>query len=219
VLLTTTRRLRVVAVVLALAVVVAACGGGDDDAGSSTTESTTTSTASADGSGSTAPTTDGTTPDQLPPVTGPFAEGRTPIPGFGEVEVRIVEGPDGEPIVLCVLVADTPDQRARGLMEVTDLGGYDGMLFRFETDSDGGFWMKNTVLPLSIAYLDADGAVVSTADMDPCPPGTDRCPSYPADGPYRQALEVEQGGLAPLGLEAGSPARLEVAGPCQPLTT
>jgi uncharacterized membrane protein (UPF0127 family) len=209
------RRLRRVVVVLAVGVLLAACGGGGgDDTSSSSPGSSSTGDApsSADD-----PTT--TITDALPPVDGPFAEGRTPIPGFGEVEVRIVEGPDGEPVVLCVLVADTPDQRARGLMEVTDLGGYDGMLFRFDVDSDGGFWMKDTVLPLSIAYLDADGAVVGTADMDPCPPGTDRCPSYPADGPYRMALEVEQGGLAPLGLEAGSPARLEVTGPCRPLTT
>jgi uncharacterized protein len=141
---------------------------------------------------------------------------RTPPPGLealGEVEVRIVEGPDGEPIVICVLVADTEAERQRGLMEVTDLGGYDGMLFLFDTDSEGGFWMKDTLLPLSIAYLDADGAVVSTADMDPCPDGT-ACPSYAAAGPYRMALEVEQGGLAPLGLTEGSPARVEVAGPC-----
>jgi len=228
----TSRRRRVATWALLAAVLLAACGG-DDDAGSSTTTSTSTPRATADGSGS-SPTTDGTTTSDgptttdgtttsdgngLPPVTGPFAEGRTAIPGFGEIEVRIIEGPDGKPIVLCVLVAETPAQRQRGLMEVTDLGGYDGMLFRFPADSDGGFWMKDTVLPLSIAYLDADGAVVSTADMDPCPPGTARCPSYPADGPYRMALEVEQGGLEPLALEEGGSARLEVTGPCPPLTT
>lgn len=207
------RRLRLVTAVLAVLVLLGACG---DDAPSSSDGTTTTAepvSASADattpGSVSAAPTT-------LPPVDGPFAEGRTPIPGFGEVEVRIVEGPDGEPVVVCVLVADTAAQRARGLMEVTDLGGYDGMLFRFETDSDGGFWMKDTLLPLSIAYLDADGAVVSTADMDPCPPA-EACPSYPADGRYRMALEVEQGGLDELGLTEDGGARLEVTGPCQPL--
>lgn len=150
----------------------------------------------------------------------PSTPARTTIPGFGEVEVRIVEGPDGEPIVICVLVADTPEQRARGLMGVTDLGGYDGMLFRFEDDADGGFWMKDTLLPLSIAYLDAAGAVVSTADMDPCPEGTARCPSYAAAGPYRMALEVPQGGLDALGLTEGSPARLEVTGEtCRAPTT
>ncbi|HEV7722688.1 MAG TPA: DUF192 domain-containing protein [Iamia sp.] len=214
----TSRRRRAATWALLVAVLLAACGG-DDDAGAPTTTSTSLATAGGSDATEGSSTTDGTTGNGLPPVTGLFAEGRTPIPGFGEIEVRIVEGPDGEPIVICVLVAETPAQRQRGLMEVTDLGGYDGMLFRFPADSDGGFWMKDTVLPLSIAYLDADGAVVSTADMDPCPPGTDRCPSYPADDPYRMALEVEQGGLAPLALEEGGSARLEVTGPCPPLTT
>lgn len=198
-------------VAVAIALALGACGGGSDDGSAGSTTSTTA------GSAPLTATTDAAMEDDLPPVDGPVAEGRTPIPGFGEVEIRIVEGPDGEPIVVCVLVADTPEQRARGLMEVTDLGGYEGMLFRFETDSEGGFWMRDTVLPLSIAYLDADGAVVSTADMEPCPDGTS-CPSYPADGPYRMALEVTRGGLDELGLTEGSTARVEVTGPCAPAT-
>ncbi len=210
------RRLRAAAGVALVVVLLGACGSTD---GTSTGEGSTTTSGEALTS---APLTTGSSSDgaatTLPPVDGPFAAGRTPIPGFAEVEVRIVEGPDGEPIIICVLVADTPAQRARGLMEVTDLGGYDGMLFRFETESATGFWMKDTVLPLSIAYLDADGAVVSTADMDPCPEGTARCPGYPADAPYRMALEVEQGGLAPLGLTEDGSARLEVTGPCSPLS-
>lgn len=194
---------------LAVTLALGACGGSGDDSSSPTTSGPASLTTGSPSAG---------TATTLPPVDGPFAEGRTPIPGFGEVEVRIVEGPDGEPIVICVLVADTPAQRARGLMEVTDLGGYDGMLFRFESESATGFWMKDTVLPLSIAYLDADGAVVSTADMDPCPEGTAQCPGYPADAPYRMALEVEQGGLGPLGLTEGGSARVEVTGPCDPLS-
>lgn len=211
----TDRRRRAATWALLVAVLLAGCGGDDATGGGSSTTTTTSPRASAPMEEATPST--GVTTTILPPADGPFAEGRTPIPGFGEVEVRIVVGPDGEPVVICVLVADTPAQRARGLMEVTDLGGYDGMLFRFETDSDGGFWMKDTVLPLSIAYLDADGAVVSTTDMDPCPEGTAQCPSHPAAGPYRMALEVEQGGLGELGLVEGGSARLEVGGPCPPL--
>lgn len=156
----------------------------------------------------------------LPPVDGPFAEGRTPIPGFGEVEIRIVDGPDGEPVVLCVLLAETPEQRRQGLMNVTDetLGGYDGMLFAFPEDDEGGFWMRNTPLPLSIAYLDAEGAVVSTADMDPCPAEETTCPTYPAAGPYRTTLEVPQGGLDDLGLVEGGSARVQVSGACSAAT-
>lgn len=154
----------------------------------------------------------------LPPVDGPFAPGRTQIPGFGEVEVRIVPGPDGEPVVLCVLVADSPEQRGRGLMGVADpeLGGYDGMLFRFPAESTTGFYMKDTLLPLSIAYLNAEGAIVDVRDMEPCTERHGACPTYPPSGPYRMALEVPQGGLDDLGLVPGSAARAEVGGACRP---
>lgn len=194
-----------VRVLVALLVGIALLAGCTDDGGGS---------ASAEGTTVSQPTND------LPPVEGPFAPGRTPIPGFGEVEVRIVDGPDGEPIVLCVLVAESPEQRGRGLMEVTDpeLGGYDGMLFTYDEDRTGGFYMLDTVLPLSIAYLDGDGATVDALDMEPCPPATETCPTYPPSAPYRSALEVPQGGLEPLGLVPGSPARLEVEGPCTAAT-
>ncbi len=205
----TRRRQSLVAAGLALVLV--ACSSGDDGGAPADGEdvSTLSTTGSSDGEVAT---------NDLPAVDGPFAPGRTPLPGFGEIEVRIVDGPDGEPIVLCVLLAETPEQRARGLMEVTDadLGGYDGMLFTFAGDRGGGFYMKDTLLPLSIAYLDADGAVVDAREMEPCPPDTETCPTYPPSDPYRSTLEVPQGGLEPLGLEPGSPARLEIGGTCAP---
>jgi uncharacterized membrane protein (UPF0127 family) len=116
-----------------------------------------------------------------------------PIGGFDEVLVSI----DGDE--RCLLLAQTPEERARGLMELTDLAGYPGMLFAFPAESEGGFWMRNTPMPLSIAYLDAAGAIVSTADMAPCD-DVPTCPSYPASGPYRYTVEVPQGELAELGL-------------------
>lgn len=124
---------------------------------------------------------------------------------------------DGEARLFCVLAARSIEQRQRGLMTVTDptLGGYDGMLFEFDADVTGGFWMRNTPMPLSIAYLDADGAVVATADMSPCQDSPD-CPGYPPAAAYRRALEVPQGRLDDLGLASG--ARLEVGGPCAPAT-
>lgn len=149
------------------------------------------------------------------PVTS-SPSGRTPVPGYGFGEVAlVVVSPDGSRRVLCVLSAESAEQRARGLMEVTDesLGGYDGMLFLFPVDNRGGFWMRNTPMPLSIAYLSADGAIVSTTDMEPCDDRAD-CPSYAADGPYRMALEVPQGRLDDLGVVPG--ARLERDGACPP---
>ena len=75
-----------------------------------------------------------------------------------------------------------------------------GMLFAFPEDSSGGFWMKNTILPLSIAYLAADGTTVTTTDMAPCPASASTCPTYPAGGSYRWAIEVPQGRLGDLGI-------------------
>ena len=130
-----------------------------------------------------------------------------PIGDFGEVAVEV----DGTPT--CLLLAQTPTERARGLMTVTDLSGYPGMVFVFPSDSQGGFWMRNTPMPLSIAYLDADGAIVSTADMAPCDDDP-ACPSYPATGPYRFTVEVPQGQLASLGLVGD--ARLTITGDVAP---
>ena len=98
---------------------------------------------------------------------------------------------DGDTVEWCLLLAETPAQTQRGLMEVTDpeLGGYDGMLFRFEEEHEGGFYMRNTPLPLDIAYLDDGGDVVSITTMAPCE-DTDGCPTYPADGPFRRTVEV-----------------------------
>jgi uncharacterized protein len=130
--------------------------------------------------------------------------------GFGEVAIAIT-GPDGEVAGWCVLLAAIADQRQRGLMEVTDLGGYAGMLFVWDADSSSSFYMRNTPTPLSIAWFDADGGLVSTADMDPCP-DVEGCPTYPSGGSYRFALEVPQGALADVGVVDGSSAA--VGGSC-----
>ena len=157
----------------------------------------------------------GSTIEALPAVDGPFAAGRTPLAGFGEVAVRIT-APDGTVRVLCMLRARSDAQRQRGLMTVTDpeLGGYDGMLFEFDDDVTGRFWMRNTPLALSIAYIDDRGRLVSSSDMAPCRDSA-RCPTYPARVPYRMAVEVPRGGLSRLGIEPGS--QLARAGACAPL--
>jgi uncharacterized membrane protein (UPF0127 family) len=144
---------------------------------------------------------------------------RAPLEGFGEAAVE-VETPEGTVNRWCLLVAETPEQRQRGLMEVTDetLGGHDGMLFRFEDETTVGFWMRNTPMPLTVAYIDADGGLVSTADMEPClgeAAAAGDCPSYPSAGPYRWAIEVPQGRMPALGILPG--ARVTDTGdPCPP---
>jgi uncharacterized membrane protein (UPF0127 family) len=103
----------------------------------------------------------------------------------------------------CALLATTAEQHARGLMGRRDLGGYDGMVFRYEELVRTPFTMSRTLIPLSIAWFDASGALVDQADMTPCPEAID-CPSYQSDRPYLYALEVPQGGLDDLGVTAGA---------------
>jgi uncharacterized protein len=85
------------------------------------------------------------------------------------------------------------------------------MLFVWDADSSSGFYMRNTPTPLSIGWFDADGALVSTAAMDPCA-DVEGCPTYPSGGTYRFALEVPQGSLGDVGVASGS--SLAVGGPC-----
>jgi len=92
---------------------------------------------------------------------------------------------------LVVVVAETPRQRSQGLMGVTDLGGLDGMLFVFQSESTGGFWMKDTLIPLDIAFFDAGGVLVDVLTMEPCT--ADPCPSYRPSGPYLTAVEAPAG--------------------------
>jgi uncharacterized protein len=142
------------------------------------------------------------------------ATDRTRADGFGSVSYRIrggPGGPGGEATERCAMLAETPEQHQRGLMGRTDLGGYDGMLFRFSADTRTSFYMKDTLLPLSIAWFDADGFFVSATDMEPCPDDVG-CPTYGATAPYRYALEVAKGGLPALGIGPG--AQLVVGGAC-----
>jgi uncharacterized membrane protein (UPF0127 family) len=125
--------------------------------------------------------------------------------GFGTVTL-VVTRPDGTTEEWCVWLADTPTLRSRGLMGVTatDLGGAPAMVFRFDDDTTAGFWMRSTLLPLSVAWYSSDGALVSSTDMAPCPVGETDCPVYDPAGAYRVAIEVPQGGLGAVGLVAGS---------------
>jgi uncharacterized protein len=129
-----------------------------------------------------------------PPTQAPFEM-------FTATEVRVIT-PSGEPLPRCVLVADSFALRSQGLMNVTDLAVYDGMIFAFAEPTEGSFWMGNTHIPLTIAFIDPMGHVVSTADMEPCPEAID-CPSYSPEGPYLWALEVRQGALGGFGLTEG----------------
>ncbi len=152
--------------------------------------------------------------DDAPPSVDPDP---SLLDRYGEVGVT-VEPPSGAPQSTCMLAARSDAEHARGLMEVTDPDlatsdgdGHDGMVFIYADDTAGGFWMRNTPMPLTVAYVDAGGRLVSSTDMEPCEDSSD-CPSYPAAGSYRYAIEVPQGRLDDLGIT--SSARVRVGGDC-----
>jgi len=114
--------------------------------------------------------------------------------GLATTPISIVDGDITH--VLTVVVADTPETRAQGLMNVSDLGDIDGMLFVWDAPTVSAFWMKDTVLPLDIAFFGADFAFVDSFAMLPCT--EDPCPSYPAAAAFSYAVEVPATGFAAL---------------------
>jgi uncharacterized membrane protein (UPF0127 family) len=114
---------------------------------------------------------------------------------------------DDGTVSLDVQVADTPEERQTGLMGRESLSPYDGMAFVWEEPVMGTFWMKDTLIPLSVAFVAQDGTIVSMSDMDPCT--ADPCPTYPASGPYSMAVEANLGWFHDHGVGVGSVARLE----------
>jgi len=99
-------------------------------------------------------------------------------------------------------LAVTPAQQAVGMMMRTEMGANEGMLF---VNSDSGmrcFWMRNTLLPLSIAFIADDGTIVNIAEMQP---RSDE--SHCSTKPVRYALEMNKGWFAKRGIQAGSRIR------------
>ncbi|MCX7787130.1 MAG: DUF192 domain-containing protein [Spirochaetes bacterium] len=97
-----------------------------------------------------------------------------------------------------VELAISPESRSKGLMYRTELPPNRGMLFVFETDQKPSFWMKNTLVPLSIAFIAKDGTIREIYDMTP---GSLR----PIESTYevRFALEVPQGAFRRVGVDVG----------------
>lgn len=95
-------------------------------------------------------------------------------------------------------VARSPEQRTIGLMFRQEMPQHEGMLFVFEQASVQCFWMKNTLLPLTAAFVADDGSIVNLADMKP--QTTD---SHCSSRPVRYVLEMNQGWFAKKGIKAG----------------
>ena len=110
---------------------------------------------------------------------------------------------DGRRAELTVEVARSAAERSRGLMFREELAEERGMLFVYQRETRAGFWMKNTTIPLSIAFIASDGTILETQDMEPLSKTLHR----PAQV-YRYALEVNKGAFGRHGLGPGD--RVEI---------
>ena len=106
--------------------------------------------------------------------------------------------------VIDAQVAATPDQRMTGLMYRQDMPQHEGMLFVFEYASQQCFWMKNTLLPLAVAFIADDGTIVNTDEMQP-----QTLNSHCSAKPVRYVLEMNKGWFSKKGIKAGA----KLAGP------
>jgi uncharacterized membrane protein (UPF0127 family) len=140
------------------------------------------------------PTMIGTPNAGASPTTGPAGEAAT-------VAYRL-EPASGPAVTVRLEVAADPATRARGLMGRRQVPRGTGMVFLYPRDVTESFWMKNTLVPLSIAYVAGDGRVVSVAEMTPCE--ADPCPSYAPAGPYRYAVELAAGAFEAAGVGPGA---------------
>jgi uncharacterized protein len=195
---------------LATALGCAEDGTSETTTGSTVPRASTTATAATSLSTSAPATTAPATTAPAPATTAPVVQPQ----GFDLAPAEVTL-PSGEVCALCLWMAETALQRQRGLMAVTDLGVADGMAFVYDDPTSGQFWMRDTPLPLSIAFFAADGRFVSAADMEPCLTGpSEDCARYSATGPYVTAIEVPQGGLADLGFRPGSRLELNTGSGC-----
>ena len=121
------------------------------------------------------------------------------------------QSPDGKPQSLPITtlkvgphavaaeVASTPDQRSLGLMYRFSLPADHGMLFVFPEPQPLAFWMRNTYIPLSIAFIDAEGRILNVVEMAPRSDAT-----HPSRGDALYALEMRKGWFAERGIRPGT---------------
>jgi uncharacterized membrane protein (UPF0127 family) len=129
-----------------------------------------------------------------PPTTGPEASRRSTVS---------ITNTEGEMVVVRVEIATTTAEKQRGLMGRTALAEDAGMLFVFDREQQLSFWMKDTLIPLSIAYINESGRIADIQNMQPL----DETP-HPSAEPAKYALEVNQGFFNEHGVEVGNKVSL-----------
>ena len=123
------------------------------------------------------------------------AEGQVGKPNTGLPTTRLTIGST----TLTAEIAATEEHRATGLMHRFSLAPDSGMLFVFDVPRVQSFWMRNTYIPLSIAFIDASGTVLNIEDMQP----KDERPTF-SSSPALYALEMRKGWFAQKGITAGA---------------
>lgn len=116
-----------------------------------------------------------------------------------EVSPLTITGPSHRDITLTVELAVTTDQQMTGLMNRTSLDDDKGMLFVFDTVENRSFWMKDTLIPLDIIFVDEKGAIISIHENAQ----PEDLTSIPSGAPTKAALEIAGGRAKKLGLKTG----------------
>ncbi len=124
--------------------------------------------------------------------------------GDGTCEIRIINSMN-KPVTLTAELAITDAEKSRGLMHRRSVPENTGMLFVFSREQSLNFWMKNTHVPLSIAYIDKNGVIKEIYDMKPL----DASIHYPSRYPAKYALEVPKGWFARNGVSPGFKLNLD----------
>jgi uncharacterized membrane protein (UPF0127 family) len=153
------------------------------------------------GSGASSPTSSGSRT-----VTTENSGGASENPGE-TTRVLTIDASGGEKVEVHVEIADDDFEQARGLMYRTALADNRGMLFVYPDEEERSFWMRNTLIPLSIAFIDSEERIVDIQDMKPL---DDDPPHYVSAEPAQYALEVNKGFFEERGVEVGDRANLPV---------
>ena len=120
---------------------------------------------------------------------------------FGRGTATIDSAAGTPRVVLKVELARTQAERQQGLMGRRSLGAKAGMVFLYSEPHRGGYWMKDTLIPLDIAFADARGKILRIFTMQPC--RRDPCRIYDPGVAYRSALEVNAGAFRRWRVRAG----------------
>jgi uncharacterized membrane protein (UPF0127 family) len=115
-----------------------------------------------------------------------------------ETAVFHIVRPDAVPVSITVEIARTAEEQAKGLMHRKELPDGEGMIFVHDRDQYLSFWMKNTIIPLSIAFIASDGRIIEIKDMQPLD-----LSSVKSSRSVRYALETPQGWFTRAGIQPG----------------